>query len=215
MKKEKRNILPGAALAALAAAIIVYCIMLNVEKNAMTAYEKGTVLVASSDIAGGTVFTAENMDSYITEKELDKSMIPKAAITQRELLEQQMAVGNLNQGAVITEAMLTDLDQVLKEMREPVMAGFKADDLYQVVSGTLRNGDRIHIYTVEPETGNTYLIWDNIFVREVFDGSGAAIAPEDTVTAAQRVNILMEKESIEQFYSELATGSLRVVKVLD
>lgn len=215
MKKERKNILPGAALAALTAAIIVYCIMLNVEKNAMTAYEKGTVLVASSDIAGGSVLTAENINDYIEERELDKSMIPKAAITQKELLEQLMSVRDLDQGTIITEAMFTDLDQMLREMREPVMAGFKADDLYQVVSGTLRSGDRIHIYTVEPETGNTYLVWDNIFVREVFDGSGAAIAPEDKITAAQRVNILMEKESIEQFYSELATGSLRVVKVLE
>ena len=43
MKKEKKRLLPGAALAALAAAALIYLIMLNIEKNMMGAYEKGTV----------------------------------------------------------------------------------------------------------------------------------------------------------------------------
>ena len=99
-------------------------------------------------------------------------------------------------------------------MKEPVAAGFKADDLYQVVTGTLRSGDYIHIYTVDPATGDVYLTWDNIFIKEVFDSAGVLITAEDKTSAAQRVNILMEKENIEQFYSELAKGSLRVVKVI-
>ena len=35
-----------------------------------------------------------------------------------------------------------------KDMTQPVVAGFKADDLYQVVGGVLRSGDRINIYQV-------------------------------------------------------------------
>ena len=116
---------------------------------------------------------------------------------------------------MITKAMLLDLDKMLQDMSEPVVAGFKAEDLYQVVSGTLRSGDRIHIYTVDLDTRSTYLVWENIFIREVFDGSGVMIGAEDKVTAAQRINIVMEKENVEQFYSELAAGSLRVVKIMD
>ena len=214
-RKEKRSILPKAAAGALLAAVIVFCIMLNVEKNAMAAYEKGKILVACGDIAKGTVLTAENVDEYLEEKELDKSLIPQAAIVDAEQIYQQMTVQNLDKGTMITEAMLQDLDKMLQDMSEPVVAGFKAEDLYQVVSGTLRSGDRIHIYTVDLETRSTYLVWENIFIREVFDGSGVMIEAEDKVTAAQRINILMEKENVEQFYSELAAGSLRVVKVME
>ncbi len=214
-KRDKKNILPKAAAGALVAAVIVFCIMLNVEKNAMAAYEKGKILVAAKDLAQGVVLTRENAGEYLEEKEIDKSLIPQAAIIDKELIYEQMTVQKLDKGAMITEAMLKDLDKMLQDMTEPVIAGFKADDLYQVVSGTLRSGDRIHIYTVDAKTQSTWLVWEDIFIREVFDSSGVMISADDTVTAAQRINILMEKENVEQFYSELAAGSLRVVKVME
>ena len=214
MKKKKKNILPAAALAALVAAIIVYCIMLNVEKNVMSAYEKGKVLVAARDIEKGIVLTGENADIYLKEIEVDKGIIPKEAFTQKEEMYQQIMEQRVDEGAMLTVSKVTDLEQRQDTMKEPVVAGFKADDLYQVVSGVLRSGDRIHIYTVDQETEEAYLIWDNIFVQEVFDSSGVAVSAEDHVTAVQRVNILMEKENVEQCYSELSAGSLRVVKVV-
>ena len=215
MKRDWKSILPKAAAVALVAAVVVYCIMLNIEKNAMKAYEKSKVLVAARDIAGGITLTRENMDHYITEKELDKTLIPERAVTTQEELYQQMVRGDTDKGAIITASMLGDMDKLQESMREPVIAGFKAEDLYQVVSGTLRSGDRIHIYTVEAETGNAYLVWDDVFIKEVFDSSGNSISADNKGTSAQRINILLEKENVEQFYTELATGSLRVVKVVD
>ena len=215
MKKRKKNILPGAALAALVAAIIVYCIMLNVEKNALSAYEKGAILVAAKDMPRGLVLTEDNVKGYLEEKEMDKRLIPEAAITETGQLCLQMTAGELDKGTMITQSLFINLEEMHKNMKEPVAAGFKADDLYQVVSGTLRSGDHIHIYTVDSDTGDVYLTWENVFVKEVFDSAGVLITAEDATSAAQRVNILMEKENIEQFYSELARGSLRVVKVIE
>lgn len=212
MKKEKKNILPGAMLAALAASVIVYCIMLNVEKNALSGYEKEIVLTAVSDLPKGMAVTQENLDSCFREQEMEKNMIPDGAVTDRNLLEGQMTAAAMSRGTIVTECLLEDLNLLKRQMKEPVTAGFKADDLYQVVSGTLRSGDRIHIYTVDEETESTCLIWEDVFVQEVFDSTGKLIPAQDTTTPAQRVNILIEKDSVEQFYSELTAGSLRVVK---
>lgn len=215
MKREKKSLLPGAAFAALVAAVIVFCVLLNVEKNMMEEFEKGKILVTVKEIAMGTILTEYNMDEYVEEKELDIQLIPSAAVTQKEVLYQQIATNNLDQGTMITNAMFTKIDRQIGGLREAVVAGFKAEDLYQVVSGILRSGDHIHIYTVDPETGNTFLVWENILVREVFDAAGVSIPAQDRTTAAQRVNILMDKVNVEQFYSELAKGSLRVVKVIE
>ena len=81
-----------------------------------------------------------------------------------------------------------------------------------MVNGILRSGDRIHIYTVEEDTKNANLIWENVFVQGAFDNSGNQIQDGDEETAAARINIVLEKSCIERFYSELAKGSLRVVK---
>ncbi len=215
MKKEKKKILPGAIFASFVAAVVVYCILINIEVNALSAYEKGKVLAAGKEIPGGLIISRENVEEYFLEVEMDKSLIPDAAITVREELLDRMAVGSIDKGAIVTQAMMMAISELQGEMREPVLAGFVADDLYQVVSGTLRSGDRIHIYTVDEMTEEANLTWENVFVREVFSNAGEVIAPEDSSTAAQRVNILIERSSVEKFYSELARGSLRVVKVLD
>jgi hypothetical protein len=94
-----------------------------------------------------------------------------------------------------------------------VIAGCKGEDLFQLVSGVLRKGDLVHIYMVNDELGETYMLWENIMVYQAFDVSGNTIASEDMITPAARVNLLLEEGYAEQFYNELNKGSLRLVKV--
>ena len=56
------------------------------------------------------------------------------------------------------------------------------------------------------------LIWENVYIREVFDQSGNRIESGNSTAAAQRINVYMDKNDVDAFYSELASGTLRVVK---
>ena len=109
----------------------------------------------------------------------------------------------VSKGTVLTNSMFTNEGDYVSEMEKPVLAGCKGDDLFQLVSGVLRKGDLVHIYTVNGEWNETYLLWKNIMVYQVFDASGNVIAPEDMTTPAARVNLVMEEGFVEQFYNEL------------
>ena len=67
MKKDKkeRSILPGVIIVSLLVAVIVYAVMLNAEKTALSDYEKGPVYVTTKPVPKGTLITAD----YITQKE--------------------------------------------------------------------------------------------------------------------------------------------------
>ena len=235
MKKDKkeRSILPGVVIVSLLVAVIVYAVMLNAEKTALSDYEKGTVYVTTKPVPKGTMITAD----YITQKEVDKSLIPSGAVSNPEDLTDLISVYAVDQGSIITTGMFTAVNDITKDMTQPVVAGFKADDLYQVVGGVLRSGDRINIYQVNENAnkgdtsqslantdaeGNwteTYstasLVWGNVFVQEVFDSAGTVISTADTTTLAQRINIYMDNDNVAVFYAALAQGSLRVVKICD
>ena len=235
MKKDKkeRSILPGVIIVSLLVAVIVYAVMLNAEKTALSDYEKGTVYVTTKPVPKGTMITAD----YITQKEVDKSLIPSGAVSNPENLTELISVYAVDQGSIITTGMFTAVNDITKDMTQPVVAGFKADDLYQVVGGVLRSGDRINIYQVNENAnkgdtsqslantdaeGNwteTYstasLVWGNVFVQEVFDSAGTVISTADTTTPAQRINIYMDNDNVAVFYAALAQGSLRVVKICD
>lgn len=155
-----------------------------------------------------------NFSIYFAIKELDAKLIPKKAVKSLEQLEGLIPCSNIDAGTMVTLGMFENINDITAEMAEPVIAGFKSEDLYQVVGGVLRAGDRIHIYTVK-ETGETVLCWENIYIEEVFDMSGTSISNEDNTTAAQRINVYLDKSDIEEFYTNLANGTLRVVKVLN
>ena len=207
----------GGVVAALVAAVAVFGVMLQLEKSTLTKYERGTVYVAAVEIPRGQLITEENRGLYFQEKSLDKSLIPETALDSPEQVTGLAAIFDVEPGVLLSGGMFEVLDEVLKDMAEPVVAGFKAEDIYQVAGGVLRAGDRIHIYAVTEdkvsEEKQAVLVWDNIYVQEVFDQAGTRIANGDTVTAAQRINVYLDKKDVETFYSELASGTLRAVKV--
>jgi len=202
----------GGIVVALVAAIVVFGVMLQMEKNVLTQYEKGVIFVAKKEIMKGQVITEANYEEYMEWRELDKSCIPPTALSGSEQIQHMVPKADIEPGVLLTQGMFENINEITRDMTEPVIAGIKAEDLYQVVGGTLRAGDRIHIYKVNEE-GLVTLIWSNLYVQQVFDNSGLAIQVDNNGVAAQRINVYMDKKDVERFYSEMSTGNLRVVKV--
>ncbi len=212
-KKEKRRILPGVIVAAFVAAIATFFILLQVEKNMLSEYEKEYVWCSTQQLPKGVEITEQNWSQYLVQVEIEKSRVPEGRVTNPQGLVGMRTKIEISQGMVCTEALFTDDEDYTSALQSPVVAGCKADDLFQFVSGVLRKGDRVHIYAVNEELGVTYLLWENILVYQVFDSAGNLITSEDVSTPAARINLLLEKGYAELFYNELQNGSLRVVKV--
>ena len=216
-KEEKRQLWKrlrtGGILAALVASVAVFTAMVQMEKNILTQYERGVIYTALKEIPEGQLITEENWEQYFQEKQLDKSCIPPTALSTPDQIVGLVAVFPIEQGALLTRGMFHRLDDILKQMESPVIAGFKAEDIFQVTGGVLRAGDRINIYAVREE--GTSLVWADVFIQRVFDASGNTISNTDNTTAALRVNVYLDQSEVEEFYSELANGSLRVVKLWD
>lgn len=203
----------GGVIAALVASVAVFAIMVRLEKNILTQYERGSVYTAVREIPRGQLITQENFTQYFREQLLDKSCIPAAALYSPEQITGLVAAFDIGQGVLLAQGMFEAMDDILSGMEHPVVAGFKAEDIYQVAGGVLRAGDWVNIYSVRD--GGTSLVWSKVFVQQVFDASGTAIPNGDHTTAAQRINIYLDEAEVADFYAELAGGSLRAVKLLE
>lgn len=201
----------GVSLTALIAAAAVFVIMLQVEKSVLSQYEKGEIYTASVSIPKGQLITEDNYQQYFMIRELDAGCIPDTALKMPGQIYGLAAVFDIEPGVLLTTGMFENLENILQDMEEPVVAGFKAEDMYQVAGGTLRAGDRVHIYSITEE--EEILAWERVYIQQVFDASGKSIPNGDKLTAAQRVNVYLDKKDVEAFYRGLAEGSLRVVKI--
>ena len=212
-EKEKKNILPGVILVAFLASIATFFLLLNMEKNALEAYEKVMVWITKCELAKGLEINSNSIQECFEQVEIDKDRVPGKVIETPEILVGKRTEFIISQGTILTETMFSDEGNYREGMHNPIIAGCKGDDLFQLVSGVLRKGDLVNIYMVNEELGETYMLWENIMVYQSFDASGNVIPSEDTITPAARVNLLLEEGYTEQFYKELSTGSLRLVKV--
>lgn len=217
MKKRKlqlSKLWTGSIVAAFIVAVAIFLGMLQIEKNVLTQYVKGKIYVAAERIPKGQLLTPENCMQYFVQKEVDAACIPQTALQNPEQIKDMMPVFDIDEGVLLTTGMFIEKNEITAEMKNPVIAGVKAEDLYQVAGGILRAGDRIHIYTVS-ESGETMPVWNDAFIQQVFDQTGNRILSDDTVTAAHRMNIYLDKEDVERFYAALAAGSLRIVEACD
>jgi len=214
-KKRERRIFPGVIVIAFLASVVTFFLLINIEKNLLSDYEKASVWVAVEEIPKSLAIQPQAVYKYFKQVEVDKTRIPEHVVVDIDTLAGKGAALMIPAGAILVESMFTDNEKYIKGLTEPVIVGCKAEDLYQVASGILRKGDLVNIYTVNDELGEAYLLWSDVMIYQTFDNSGNQIAAEDTATAAARINLLMEEWYTEQFYTELHRGSLRMVKIWD
>ena len=210
---KKERIVPGIIAIAFVASAITFLLLLNIEKNILSNYEKVPVWIATANIQKSVEINQSNVEEYFEIIEIDKNIIPEYAVEDVHSLVGVQTGIMIPQGTVISEAMFVDKDDYLSGLSNPVVVGCKAEDLYQVGNGILRQGDMVNIYTYNSEFEETYLLWENVLVYQTFDNAGNIIYAEDESVAAMRINLIIEKENTEQFYTELSKGSLRVVKI--
>ena len=148
-KSTKNKIWNGSILAAFIAAAAVFILMLQAEKKVLAEYEKITVCVTIDDLPKGESITEDNILNYVQTVEIDRKIVPDTAIKNMDEITGRIAVHRIEKGSVVTRGMLESEEQITGEMEEAVIAGFRAEDLYQAVGGVLRAGDRIHIYCID------------------------------------------------------------------
>lgn len=212
-KKIGGKLVLGTIFLSFLAAGIVYTAMMQAEKKLLDSYEKGMVYVAKKRISKGDILNAALWEECVERRETDAAIVPSSAITGAPE-EEMAALWSIEPGVILTGGMFEAIPDVVKDMKEPVLAGFRVEDIYQVVGGVLRAGDRIHIYRVDREKEEAKLLWRDLYVQEVFDNNGGRIAGEDRSICAQRMNVYLDREDVEAFYRELSIGEIRVVKVL-
>lgn len=192
-------------------ALVTFLVLLHMEKEALKEYEKAFVYVASKEVPEGVLCDEESFAGYFVKAEVAKDILPVGYVDEQMQAQDKRLAVSVSEGTILTQAMLSGTEDYTKELQSPVLVGLKAEDLSQVASGILRGGDKVHVYTVTEEGAS--LLWENVLVQESFDGAGSRIASEDKQSSASRVNLLMEKSAVEDFYTLLAKGELKVVKV--
>jgi len=156
-KKRERRIFPGVIASAFLASAVTFFLLLNIEKNLLSDYEKVTVWVAVEEMPRSLEINTEDLNKYFKQAEVDKRQMPENCVEDVFGLAGSRTALMIPKGTILSDSMFTDDEKYVKSLTEPVIVGCKAEDLYQVASGILRKGDMVNIYTVNDELAEAYL----------------------------------------------------------
>ncbi len=153
---KEKNGLTAVFLFGLVASVIVYLVMINVEKTSLSGFNVRQVYVASSDIPEGTIVTTDNITSYLTVKNLDASAYPSNYLANAADIVNYSAKYTIDAGTVLTSSMFEDVKSDVAAMANPREIVINVDSLNRIIAGSLRSGDTVDLYLVTEDPTASY-----------------------------------------------------------
>lgn len=193
-------------------AVGVFVLLLSVEAKQLAQYEKGSVVVAVTDIPEAKEITEKNLTDYFAIEERPLADIPASAHLKLDELVGKYTQSRIDNGNMITKSMLGELQETSEDC---VLLGVNMEALDQSVAGTLRAGDSIDIYTVKVDEDKQVLVekaLGNVTIERSYTSSGTAILKEDDTSIAQYITIPVHKDAVGLFYQSLENRRIEIVK---
>lgn len=205
------NVKPKGLIISGLVAIVVFVVLLFVQKSILK--PNGTVdgLIAIGDIQKGTIITEQNVDSLFKEKVIDGELqTSNSAKTKSELINQIVKDG-VNKGEVISLNSFIEKESILAKIDNPVETSFNVSNIAQVVGGILREGDLIDISVIDSNTGESTVVLTNVYITKAISSDGVEIDRSSDLSAIT-INILISQADENILNNNINNGEIRVSK---
>lgn len=209
---EKKHIF-GKLLGCFLAAAALFAVLISVEKNMLSNYEKEPVILCKMEVPKGSQITEANISRYFYLREVDAALIDENCVTDKKDLLGTVTVRKLRTNEIIRKEDCTKEAEIYSKLNEPAEGSFTAENAGDIVSGTIRKGDRVDIAVVNKDTLEYDLMLQNVYVEDAFTNTGEKVTADMEGTAATMLTIVEEKDNLARFYSALETGNVIVTKI--
>lgn len=210
--KEDKNNQVGVRLLVSFILTIMLVIAIVVVRNKLTEKEEEfTVIKTKQEIPLNVVITEDNYMDYLIEDTVPQSQIPEDYLSDYNQLIGQQFLSELSKNTMITSKYIMAQSDILKTMKNPIIAGVSVKSTSNMVNGILRNGDIVDL--VFYENFNTMHLIQNVYIAQVFDANGEEISRSDKESTVAKINVYVEADYALQFAQHLQEGTLYINKV--
>lgn len=200
-------------LGCLIIAAALFAVLLNVESNVLSDYEKKMVVICKEQVPMGTRITEVNAEKYFETYEVDVHLVNEDAVIDKNELIGCVSARTMDEKELVRTDDFTKEHSIYSKYKNPVETSFKAEDPGDVVSGSIRSGDFVDIAVVDKDTLAYTLSLENVFVLNAYTSTGETVTRDSVNTAATMFTIVEEKTALDEFYSALEKGNVIVSKV--
>ena len=211
VKAKLISVLKVVVLPALFAGIVVCGLYLSMQNKLEAESLKGQVLVMKENVAANTYVKAEDMDKYFETVAVEKTAIPASAYSTVSDLPKDgfYIVRAMTKSQMVLQADILTKDLVMDKYKTGYeITSFAAESFDDSVNGSLRKGDIVDVYAVDPATEMLTLMAENVYVSEVYDNAGKKITEDDGV--ATSFTVWVTPEEVESINTAVVYGGIQM-----
>lgn len=200
---------------------VIFVVLLIVNNKILNPAGKTEVYQAKMNVAQNTIINSKNISYFFEKKEVSKDAVISSPATTASDIENKYLKENILKGEQVSKSILDNQSKRTKNIKDLVEASIKADDISQVVGGTLREGDMVDIILTQSsgQSENHKTISDmklrNVFISKVFSSDAKEITRQDGNSAATTLNLYMSAQDSVKLDNMTAQGKVKVVKAVD
>ena len=199
---------------ALFAGIVSIVIFMAMENKAEEAQLKTKVVVMKESVAQNTLIKGDELDKYFEEMSVELTAVPESAYRSvKDLPKDGLYVENvMGKSQMVLEDDIAKTDEVMdKYLNGYQVTSFAAESFPGGVNGSLRKGDVVNVYALDPATELLTLMAENVYVAEVYDNAGNKVTePDGTATS---FSVYVTPEEVEQINLAVVYGGMQMYLV--
>lgn len=196
-------------------AIILFFILISIEAGILNNYEKISLVRAKTDIKAGTEITPENRDTYFYMGEAAVNQCIDKPVVDLNKLNQTVITRDVLKNETIASQYIKSGNYNLAQMNNPIEVSLNVNTISDAVGGILRKGDKIDISVFNEETGESEVLFQDVYIQKALDNSGTEIDLYSKDKPATVINILIERDKQKVFNEMLQKEKIFISKVFE
>lgn len=169
------------------AGIVVCAIYLAMQQKQEQDDLKTSVVCMKENVAANTYVSRKDIEKYFTTVKVQMEAVPENAVkslgdlsTDGFYIEDSMKKSQM----VLTDN-LAGKDEVMdKYLNGYEVTSFDAQNFADGVNGSLRKGDIVNVFALDPATELLTLYAENVYVAEVYDNAGNKVTEPDGIATS-------------------------------
>lgn len=216
-KKEKRgetialSLLKTLVIPAIFAAIVVYVLYEAVQNRVFQEELRTSVVCMKENVKANTYAKSDEIKKYFTTTSVERTAVPKTAVKSlSELGKDGFYIKDaMSKSQMVLRDNLADTDEVMdKYLNGYEVTSFAAESFDGGVNGSLRKGDIVSVYAIDPATELLTLMVDNVYIANVYDSSGNKISEDGEI--ATSFTVYVTESEVEQINKAVVYGGIQM-----
>lgn len=193
------------------AAIIVCVIYVAIDSKANAEELKTEVVCMVKDVPANTFISADEMNKYFEVVSVEMVAVPDSAYKSLSDMPKSgfYIEDAMSKSQMVLKGNIATEDAIMDKYKDGYeITSFGAAAFTGSVNGSLRRGDIVDVYAVDPTTDMLVLMVENVYIYEAYDSAGNKVtSKEETATA---FTVYVTPEEVENLNMAVCYGGIQM-----